>query len=200
MTGSSIRAHRKPIVVLDSSFMLGGTLEEDQFDSAEFLKRCARYKHFRRASVIMPQVIQAELSNKLSQFIRDPKTVKALRNLDRIPKAKTESELLNTPMTKFLYEKIAQIGEKRALDLDRKSLSEVDKLFCTSVINYTRYGNVAAATRDILIIDTLGIIYSITRPVFLSQGYADTSLTFIRDSHELRCLIDNYQTMSQRRS
>lgn len=200
MTENKFSIYERPIIILDSSFILNGILKNESLDNKEFLNRCILYRRLRRKRVKIPVAIQEELKKKLTPYRDDPNVSAGIRKLFHYPSTLPENQLFNNPMLKFLYQKISQTGERLSSKFSIKNLSEVDKIYCTTAIDSTRYGNVVAATLDFLITSTLQRVHEITHPVFSRHGYLDTSLSFIKNNNELRSIIEDYSTALREKS
>lgn len=190
---------RPPYIILDSSFVFGGILENKVLIAPEFFTRCSYLKDISYGKVRILNPIKREIEHKITPYLEDPYVQKGIRQLQLIHTYPMQSRIEEMHLFEFFTEKMAIIGERLPRSHYKEGLSLVDIRYGAYNLLKTLKSDVISATRDNLLIQTMEKVYEIMHPTIVARGYPNKQIFIARDIEELESRLSEIKTIRRER-
>ncbi|PIN93452.1 hypothetical protein COU54_02935 [Candidatus Pacearchaeota archaeon CG10_big_fil_rev_8_21_14_0_10_31_24] len=178
----------KLYLVIDTSFLLGDILtKRNSFDQESFYQRCKYVREVGGKCARVLDEIDKELDNLSERCNLKSEMSRGRTELASVEIFPSIPNIREDYLFTFLTAQIEKIGKKLNNETSKKELSQVDINYGSYSILKTTKGDVIAATRDNLLIDSMREVYRIAHPVFmnLGNGTSDRKLYFARTCFEV---------------
>lgn len=185
--------------MLDTSFVIGDTLSNHILNTEGFLEQCISIKSIGSRGIrILPPIFK-EIMTIIGEYRMHPAVRQGIRLLHQIRKVPPTPYMQDVHIFDFLVKKIG--SESKFLRIPgNDGLSQNDIEYGAYAVLKTIKGDVIAATRDNLLINTIERVYNISHPVFVERGYPNRTLQIARDKSELQAKLATIMEIRQERT